>query len=243
MRALRKSRGFSITALLTLALGIGANTAIFSLIDSVMLKALPVSHPEQLLQVNMGKKDLWGIESPFLSNALWEQLRDRQDVFSGLFAYVAGRFNLAPRGEAQYVQGNYVFRSVFSHAGTKPRNRPDLHNGADDQRGCVGTAVLSYGFWQSEYGGRASVVGRTISLDNHPFEILGVIGPGFTGVAVGRESDLYVPLCAEKIIRRRSQLTGPRWGGLASCHWPSPEAGHFRQPGRCAAKNTGCPNH
>src|SRR5690348_2502558 len=95
VRTLLKSPGFSITSILTLALGIGANTAIFSLIDAVMLKALPVSHPEQLLQVNMGGKDIWGFEEPFFTNPNWERLRDRQDVFSGIFAYATGRFNLA----------------------------------------------------------------------------------------------------------------------------------------------------
>jgi hypothetical protein len=115
VRALLKSFGFSITAVLTLALGIGANTAIFSLINSVMLKTLPVSHPDQLLQVNMGSKDLWGIKGPFFSNPIWEHLRDRQDVFSGIFAYAVGRFNLAARGEARYVQGNYPQVSFSTH--------------------------------------------------------------------------------------------------------------------------------
>ncbi len=80
IRALRSSPGFAAVAILSLALGIGANTAIFSLIDSVVLKTLPVSHPEQLLQVTLGK-------SNFFTNPIWEQLRDRQDVFSGIFAY------------------------------------------------------------------------------------------------------------------------------------------------------------
>src|SRR5579872_5367021 len=200
IRALRSSPGFAAVAILSLALGIGANTAIFSLIDSVMLKTLPVSHPEQLLQVNMGNKDVWGTNSPFLSNPIWEQLRDRQDVFSGIFAYSVGRFNLAARGEARYVQGNYASGQFFESLGLHALIGRTFTT-ADDQRGCPGTAVLSYGFWRREYGGRTGVGGKTISLDNHPFEILGVLGPGFTGVDVGRESDLYVPLCAEKIVR------------------------------------------
>lgn len=212
IRALLKSPGFSITAVLTLALGIGANTAIFSLIDSVMLKTLPVTHPEQLLQVNMGGKDVWGMEEPFFSNPVWEQLRDRQDVFSGIFAYATGRFNLALRGEARYVQGNYASGEFFETLGLRSILGRTFTR-ADDRRGCPGTAVLSYGFWQSEYGGRNGVVGKTISLDNYPFEILGVIGPGFTGVDVGRESDLYVPLCAEKIISGETSSLDNRVGG------------------------------
>ena len=119
-RILRNSPAFSLTAIFTLALGIGANTAIFSLIDAVMLKTLPVSHPEQLLQVNMAKRDIWGMEGPFVSNPVWEQLRDRQDVFPGLFGYAVTRFDLAGRGEARYVQGNYVSGQFFETLRLRP---------------------------------------------------------------------------------------------------------------------------
>jgi predicted permease len=192
-RALRSSPGFAAVAILSLALGIGANTAIFSLIDSVLLKTLPVSHPEQLIQVMFD-------ESASFTNPVWEQVRDRQDVFSGIFAYGGGRFNLAVGGEARYADGRFVAGQFFDTLG--------LHTAlgryftmADDKRGCPGTAVLSHGFWQKEYGGRADIVGKTISLDNHPFEILGVIESGFTGVDVGSVMDVYAPLCSEKIIR------------------------------------------
>jgi predicted permease len=201
-RALRSSPGFAAVAILSLALGIGANTAIFSLIDSVILKTLPVSHPEQLLQVTMGKNQSF-------TNPIWEQLRDHGDVFSGIFAYGGGRFNLAAGGEARYAQGNFVAGQFFETLGLHPMLGRNL-SPADDKRGCAGTAVLSYGFWQKEYGGRADVVGKTISLDNHPFEILGVIEPGFTGVDVGNAKDLYIPLCAEKIIHGETSMLDQR---------------------------------
>jgi putative ABC transport system permease protein len=203
IRALRSSPAFAAVAILSLALGIGANTAIFSLIDALLLKALPVSHPEQLLQVTMAKDE-------YFTNPIWEQLRDRQDVFSGIFAYgmAGGRFNLAAGGEARYAHGNVASGRFFDTLG--------LHaiigrtfTMADDRRGCPGTAVLSYGFWQREYGGRADVVGKTISLDHHPFEILGVIGPGFTGVDVGSDRDLYIPVCAEKTISGETSELSP----------------------------------
>jgi putative ABC transport system permease protein len=197
-RALRSSPGFAAVAILSLALGIGANTAIFSLIDSVILKTLPVSHPEQLVQVTMGKNSSF-------TNPIWEQLRDHQDVFSGIFAYGGGRFNLAAGGEARYAQGNFVAGQFFDTLG--------LHavlgrtfSMADDKRGCAGNAVLSYGFWQKEYGGRGDIVGKSISLDNHPFEILGVVQPGFAGVDVGSAKDVYVPICSEKILHEGSML-------------------------------------
>jgi putative ABC transport system permease protein len=212
VRTLLKSPAFSLIAVLTLALGIGANTAIFSLIDSVMLKSLPVSHPEQLLQVNMGGKDMWGYEEPFFTNPNWEQLRDRQDVFSGIFAYATGRFNLAGRGEVRYVQGNYVSGQFFSTLGLRPIAGRTFA-AADDRRGCPGRAVLSYSFWRSEYGAHTDAVGKSILLDTHPFEVVGVIGPGFTGTDVGRESDVYVPLCAEKIIRGENNSLDEGVGG------------------------------
>jgi predicted permease len=203
MRALRSGPGFAAVAILSLALGIGANTAIFSLIDSLLLKALPVSHPEQLLQVTTAK-------NAYFTNPIWEQLRDRQDVFSGIFAYgmAGGRFNLAAGGEARYAHGNVASGQFFDTLGLHAMVGRTFTM-ADDRRGCPGTAVLSYGFWQREYGGRADVVGKTISLDSHPFDILGVIGPGFTGVDVGSDRDLYIPVCAEKIIRGETIEQGP----------------------------------
>jgi len=203
MRALRSGPGFAAVAILSLALGIGANTAIFSLIDSLLLKALPVSHPEQLLQVTMAK-------NAYFTNPIWGQLRDRQDVFSGIFAYgmAGGRFNLAAGGEARYAHGNVASGQFFDTLGLHAMVGRTFTM-ADDRRGCPGTAVLSYGFWQREYGGRADVVGKTISLDSHPFDILGVIGPGFTGVDVGSDRDLYIPVCAEKIIRGETIEQGP----------------------------------
>jgi predicted permease len=193
LRAIGRSPGFAAIAILSLALGIGANTAIFSLIDSLILKTLPVSHPEQLLQVTM-------TGSAYFTNPIWEQIRDRQDIFSGAFAYGGDSFNLAAGGEARNVRGNYASGQFFSTLGLHAIAGRTFTM-ADDQRGCPGTAVLSHGFWQREYGGRGDVLGRNISLNNHPFEILGVLAPGFTGMDVGAETDVYVPLCAEKIVR------------------------------------------
>ncbi|HTB15181.1 MAG TPA: ABC transporter permease [Bryobacteraceae bacterium] len=199
LRALRSSPAFAAVAIFSLALGIGANTAIFSLIDSVILKTLPVRHPEQLVQVTMGK-------SAYYTNPIWEQVRDRQDVFSSVFAFGGARFNLAAGGEARYAMGRYVAGQFFDTLGLNPLLGRTFAP-ADDKRGCPGTAVLSYGFWQTEYAGRADIVGKNVSLDNHPFQIIGVIEPGFTGVDVGSSIDVYVPLCAESIINgERSML-------------------------------------
>jgi putative ABC transport system permease protein len=194
IRGLCATPGFAAVAILSLALGIGANTAIFSLIDSLFLRALPVSHPEQLLRVTAGQDEEF-------NNRVWEMLRDRQDVFSGIFAYglAGGRVNLATGGEARYAQSNIASGQFFEALGLRAFIGRAF-TAADDQPGCPGTAVLSYDFWQREYEGRRNAVGKTILLDNQPFQVLGVLEPGFTGLDVGSHRDLYIPICAEKII-------------------------------------------
>ncbi len=193
LRTLRSSPGFASVAILSLALGIGANTAIFSLIDSVMLKYLPVRHPEELLNVTLGDSVSW-------TNPIWEQVRDHQDVFSGLFAYGTLRFNLASGGEARYAQGIWASGDFFSTLGVRT-SLGRTFTRLDDRRGCPGGAVLSYDFWQKEYGGSAAVLDKTISLDGHPFPVLGVTEPGFFGMEVGRAFDVAVPVCTEAIMR------------------------------------------
>ncbi|MGA3241202.1 MAG: ABC transporter permease [Bryobacteraceae bacterium] len=193
LRTFRKNPSFASIVVLTLALGIGANTAIFSLVDAVMLRSLPVSHPEQLVQVTMGPGD------DELTNPIWEQLRDRQDVFSGLLAYNAPRFNLAQGGEAHYVRGSWVSGQYFSTLGVQPAAGRTLV-AADDVRGCAATAVLGYDFWQRQYGGAPAALNQAISLDGHPFQILGVAARGFTGIDVGSSVDVFVPICAEPVM-------------------------------------------
>ncbi len=199
VRTLRTSPGFAAVAILSLALGIGANTAIFSLIDAVMLQYLPVSHPEQLLQVTTGDR------GGSFTNPLWEQVRDRQDVFSGVLAYGQARFNLAPGGEARYSSAIWASGDFFATLGVSAVMGRTF-TAADDRRGCPGMAVLSYDFWQREFNGSASVTEKAILLDGHPFQILGVLQPGFHGVDVGRSIDVAVPICAEPILHPSSQL-------------------------------------
>ncbi|HTB09929.1 MAG TPA: ABC transporter permease [Bryobacteraceae bacterium] len=214
LRALRGTPAFAAVAILSLALGIGANTAIFSLINSLILKTLPVAHPEQLLQVTRGKDD-------YYTNPIWEQLRDRQDVFSGIFALSGDRVNLAAGGEARYADLNFVSGQFFETLGLHSILGRTLST-ADDKRGCPGTAVLSQAFWRKEYGARADVIGKTISLDNHPFEIVGVLPPGFTGVGIGTAIDLYTPVCSEKILRGdNSVLDGRTWWWMKIIGRPS----------------------
>jgi putative ABC transport system permease protein len=194
LRALRGSPAFAAVAVLSLGLGIGANTAIFSLIDVVMLKTLPVRAPEELVRItDEGTRDaIW-------TNPLWEEIRRQQDVFSHVFTFGSESFNLAQGGEANLVEANWVSGDFFTGLGVNPA-AGRLFTAADDVRGCPGTVVLSHSFWQNSYGGDRSIIGQTISLSGKPFQVIGVAEPSFFGVVVGKSIQLYVPLCANKVI-------------------------------------------
>jgi putative ABC transport system permease protein len=201
LSALRSSPGFAATAILSLALGIGANTAIFSLINAVILKTLPVSHPEQLVELGMKTED--GLS---FTNPIWEQVRDRQDVFSGAFAYSPIRLNLAVGGEVRNANTSWVSGDFFRTLGVNPLLGRTIAD-ADDKRGCPVIGLLSYDFWQREYGGTADVFDRRLTLNSHPVRIVGVAPPGFTGIQVGDAVDIYMPLCGEgALVRENSAL-------------------------------------
>jgi predicted permease len=198
LRQLRRSPGFTAVAVLTLALGIGANTAIFSLIDAVMLRMLPVEKPDQLRQVvGHGSFILMG-NGNYFSNPLWEKVRDQQDVFSGVFAWGTDTLNLTRGGAIHPANGVWVSGNFFTTLRLRPA-AGRLIVVSDDRRGCPAVAVLSYGFWQDHYAGAASAIGSTLSLDSHPFEVIGVTRPGFYGMDVGTKFDVAVPICTAAI--------------------------------------------
>src|SRR5882724_906930 len=200
VRLMRKNPGFTAIAILTLALGIGANTAIFSLVDTVMLKMLPVQNPEELMVLAIRSPKSTGEPDPEFTNPIWEQIRDQQDIFSGVFAWNQIRFDLAQGGESHLVIGLEVSGDYFNTLGVRPA-AGRLFVSSDDKRGCSGSAVLGYGFWQEHYGGAQSAVGSMLNLSGRPFEVIGVAAPGFSGVDVGKKFDVAIPICAEAIIR------------------------------------------
>ena len=205
VRMLLRSPVFSIVAVASLALGVGANTAVFTLMDAVMVRPLPVPHPEELVHITMSDRDRDG----YFTNPLWEQVRDRQTGFAAMAAFGETAWNIADGGEARTVEGLYVSGDYFTMFGVRPALGRLLTKN-DDTRGCAGIAVLGHGFWQLEYGGRTDVVGKTISLVGRPFEIVGVAAPGFGGPEVGREAQVYAPLCAEARINGSASMLGQR---------------------------------
>jgi predicted permease len=225
VRVLAKAPIFTTVVVLTLALGIGANTAIFSLIDSLLLKTLPVRHPEELVEVS---------HTDF-TNPLWEQIRGRQDVFSGVFAWSADRFNLSKAGLMQFADGLWVSGDFFRTLGLTPA-AGRLLSVDDDRRDCPARAVLSYGYWQGRYGGDPSAIGSTISLDSHPFEIIGVAPAGFYGMEVGKKFDVGIPICAAELFDlppSRLDRRSTRW--LSAVGRKKPEIGIAQLKARLAA--------
>ncbi|MEO7995948.1 MAG: ABC transporter permease [Gemmatimonadaceae bacterium] len=192
-RVLRASPGFTTVAVVSLALGIGANTAIFSLINAVMVRSLPVENPEQLVTV-AGKS--YGTE---LNYPLWEAIRDAQTGFASAMVFNAASFNLANGGEVRRVRGNWVSGEYFTTLGVQPA-AGRLFTRSDDTKGCAPTAILGYGFWQSEYGGSPSAIGKTISLSGNSYQVIGVAPRGFFGAEVGQNTQVYAPLCSMGVI-------------------------------------------
>jgi putative ABC transport system permease protein len=205
-RQLRRNPSFALVAVLSLALGIGANTAIFQLLNAVRLRSLPVQNPQELVDVRVsagksGRTGSFSTRYPFVTNSQWELIRDRQQVFSGAFAWAPDQLNLATGGQVRWAQAIYVSGGYFNVLGVVPELGRVL-SAADDYRGCGSqSAVISNAFWQREFGGEASALGRKITLEGHAFEVVGVTPPNFYGVEVGRQFDVAIPLCADTVIR------------------------------------------
>ncbi len=215
LRLLGRTPVISGVAILSLALGIGANTAIFSLIDTVILRMLPVQKPEELVQMFRANFSGTGEGNPSFTNPLWEQVRDHQDVFSGALAWGEGRFDLSQGGAVHYASGIFASGDYFNTLGVRPM-AGRLITSADDTRGCPAVGVLSYGFWQNHFGGAQSALGSLVSLDNHPFQIIGVSSPGFYGVQVGNKFDIAIPICTAAVFDgKESRLDHRSWWWLS----------------------------
>ena len=199
LRTLRKSPAFTVTAILTLALGIGANTAIFQLLDAVRLRSLPVADPDSLVRVEI-KGGLhgfgWSENDTAISTALWEQIRKQRGAFSGFFAWRSGRYAI-DRGERERLaEGLWVSGEMFPMLGIVPV-RGRLFTPADDRPGCgTSGAVISYGLWQNEFGGKDSVIGSTIVVFDRPTQVIGVTPRSFFGLDVGKQFEIALPECA-----------------------------------------------
>jgi predicted permease len=214
MRVLRRSPVYTVVMILTLAIGIGANTAIFSLVDAVIIKMLPVKNPEQLFAIDT--YTLRGERNNF-SYPLFQHLRDNTHTFTGVFAAIDGTKNievLAPaltqplKAEVQLVSGEY-----FQVLGVNALTGRTLT--VEDDDGTHAVAVVSYDFWRNKLGADGSIVGKVLNLKNQPFTIVGVTPPQFFGESVGRAPEIWVPLKTQpQFDRGQSFLEMPNMGWL-----------------------------
>ena len=214
-RVLRKNPAFTLVAVLSLALGIGANTAIFQLVDAVRLRTLPVKDPQELAQVRLTSMELvrGSRQRPkTLSFPIWQQIRSRQQAFSEIFAWGLGNFDLSTSPEPRLVNGMTVSGSFFRALGVQPV-AGRLFTEADGRPGCgFPGAVISYAFWQRQFGGQATAIGSKLDLNRHPVEIIGITPPGFVGMEVGWSFDVAVPVCTQEAFPGRNLITsGTDW--------------------------------
>jgi putative ABC transport system permease protein len=204
-RVLRAAPIVTGVAMLSLALGIGANTAIFSLVNSLLLRTLPVAEPERLVIVSTDTSASRRNTAAW-NYTLWEEIRRRApQMFDGAVAWSAvgteDRLNLATAGgEVRPVDGVYVSGDFFTTLGV-PALLGQTFTAADDERGNgpdAAVAVISYGMWQRRFGGAANIIGTPLVIERVPFTIVGVTPPEFFGAEVGRTFDVAVPLNAHR---------------------------------------------
>ena len=209
-RVLRKNRGFAIVGITSLALAIGANTAIFSLLNGLALRALPVPHPEQLVRFGAQSGDETFVA---LSLPLFEQISKDQKVFSSTFAWLGDRLSTVEingalsRNNIWAVTGNF-----YPELGGTPELGRLIGPEDDDLKAASPTpvAVLAYNFWQRHYGGDRTVVGKILKIEGAAFTIIGVSREGFTGISTERPAEITIPFTAEPLLAGDSDM-GHLW--------------------------------
>ncbi|HWF84462.1 MAG TPA: ABC transporter permease, partial [Vicinamibacterales bacterium] len=201
-RMLRANPAFAIVAILSLTLGIGANTAIFQLIDAVRLRRLPVPRADELTAIQIaGGNGGYGVsddENSQITYPLWEQIRAQQRAFSGLFAWGTTPFLVGTGPDARTVSGLWVSGDAFPVLGVAPAVGR-LFGPADDSRGCAPAVVLNHAYWRAQFGGDPAVVGRTLTILDRPVPIIGVTPAEFFGLDVGKQFDIALPICAAAV--------------------------------------------
>ena len=198
VRSLRKSPGFAITAILTLALGIGVNAGIFQLMDAVRLRSLPIADPDRLVsvQVQGGVHSFIPAHPTDLSFPLWEQVRDHQEAFSSAFAWRTNHVRIGQGVDERKAVALWFSGEAFNTLGIYPA-KGRFFSPEEDKPGCgIPGTVISYAFWQSQFGGADSAIGSSILIEHKPTRVLGVTPPRFFGLDVGRTFDFALPLCS-----------------------------------------------
>jgi len=208
IRGLRKTPGFLAIVILTLGLGIGANAAIFSLMDQILLRPLAVHNPSALVLLD-GPGAFLGrtTNAMTFSYPMYRDLRDRNEVFTGVLARFPFALTAVWRGASERANGDLVSGNYFEVLGVQPA-LGRVFNASDDRTpGAHPIAVLSYGYWQRKFAGDPLVINQTITVNGHPLTIVGVSDRRFTGIQIGSAVDIMVPMMM------KAQMT-PTWNDL-----------------------------
>jgi predicted permease len=201
LRQLRRSPALALTAILTLALGIGANTAIFSLLDQALLRALPVREPQRLVVLkqstaawNGGTSNNGGDDTDYFSYPMYKDLRDQNQVFEGLIGTGPASAGFSRDSNAQVLDVELVTGNYFNVLGVQPRLGRLFSQADDGAPGAEPVAVVSYDFWRTQLASDPNIAGAKISLNGHPFLVLGVAAPGFHSAVWGQTPAVFVPM-------------------------------------------------
>ena len=212
LRTLIKNPGFAAIAVLTLALGLGANTAIFSLTDQILLKRLPVQKPDELVVLRAdgpksGRVSTDGDAANSFSYPMYTQLRDNNDVFAGLLARFPVSLSVSGEGQTERADGELVSGNYFDVLGVVPALGRVFTQEDDQIPGANPVIVLSHGYWARRFGGSADILNKSLVVNGQPMTVVGVARAGFTGVQIGQTPDVFIPMMMKK------QIT-PTWDGL-----------------------------
>jgi predicted permease len=213
LRQLRKHPAFTAVAVLTLAVGIGANAAIFSLVDQVLLKQLPLAEPDRLVQLKFvgsdtGHTDSYGGDDKlYFSYPMYRDLRDQNRVFAGMLAMFPKQVGVEWKNSSSLVNSELVSGNYFSLLGVKPALGRVLLPDDSASRGASPVVVLSYRYWTQHFASDPSVLNQGVSINGNPFTIVGVVQPGFDSIIAGTIPDIFVP------ITMKAQMT-PGWDEL-----------------------------
>ena len=213
-RMLGKNPGFTVIAVLTLALGIGANSGIFSVLRQVLLQRLPVPHPEELVllyapgirQGHVSSDEVDGSES--FSYPMYRELRDRNQVFTGLAAKANYPVSLAYQGTTERAEAEIVSGNYFETLRVQPGLGRLLLPSDTATEGGNAVVVLSNGYWKKRFGGDPKVLNQSVIVNNQVMAVVGVLQTGFDGIQLGRVPDLYIPITMKSLIT-------PNWNGLS----------------------------
>jgi len=213
LRALAKNRGFAAVAVLTLALGIGANTAVYSITDQILLRVLPVQRPSELVVLRMPGPKRGRVDSDIddgaqsFSYPFYRDLQESAACFSGLLARYPIPLSVAGGGQTERAAGELVSGNYFEVLGVRPALGRLLTQEDDAAPGGSAVAVLSHGYWTRRFGASSAALNQSLVVNGHTLTVIGVASAGFGGVQLGQTPDLFIP------IRMKAQMT-PNWDGM-----------------------------